>query len=77
MVSIDAIIADTLRSVRTRLREPDMELVREFEQQLNPARGMPGTAMKARTVFDQMKVYIPRIFKANRRMRRIVYGFAK
>lgn len=77
MVSIDAIIADTLRSLRLRLREPNMELVREFEQQLNTARGMPGTAQKAREILEWMKEYIPRILKDNRRMRRIVYGYAK
>lgn len=76
MVSLDAIIADTLRSVRTRLREPNMELVREFEQQLNTARGMPGTQKKAQTILEMMKIYIPKILNDNRRMRRIVYGLS-
>lgn len=74
MVSMNAIIADTIRSLGQRLREPNRDLVREFEQQLNTARGMPETPKKAATILEFMKIYVPKILKDNRRMKRIVYG---
>ena len=74
MVSMNAIISDTIRSLGRRLREPNKELVREFAQQLNTAMGMPETPKKAATILEFMKIYVPKILKDNRRMRRIVYG---
>ena len=74
MVSMNVIIADTIRSLGQRLREPNRELVREFEQQLSTARGMPETPKKAATILEFMKIYVPKILKDNNRMKRIVYG---
>ena len=75
LVSINVIIADTLRSVSQRLKEPDMKIVNEFKQQLNAIKASPeGTPIKAQKALESMKTYVPKILKANRRMRRIVYG---
>ena len=74
MVSMNAIIADTIRSLGQRLQEPNRELVHEFEQQLNAARGMPESPKKATTILEFMKIYVPKILKDNRRMKSIVYG---
>ena len=74
MVSMNAIIADTIRGLGQRLQEPNRELVRELTQQLNSARRMPETPKKASTILGLMKIYVPKILKDNRRMKRIVYG---
>lgn len=75
MVSINAIIADTLRSVTQRIKEPDMKIVSEFKQQLKAIKALPEeTSMKAQKTLVSMKTYVPKILRANRRMCRIVYG---
>ena len=75
MVSINVIIADTLRSVSQRLKDPDMKIVSEFKQRLNAIKPLPeGSSIKAQKVLEAMKTYVPKILRANRRMRRIVYG---
>lgn len=75
MVSINVIIADTLRSVSQRLKEPDMKIVDEFKQRLNAIKAMPeGSSIKAQKTLEAMKTYVPKILRANRRMSRIVYG---
>ena len=75
MVSINVIIADTLRSVSQRLKDPDMKIVSEFKQRLNAIKPLPeGSSIKAQKVLEAMKTYMPKILRANRRMRRIVYG---
>ena len=76
MVSMNAIISDTIMSLGRRLREPNGDLVHEFAQQLNTARGMPESPKKASTILEFMKIYVPKILKDNRRMRSIVYGEA-
>ena len=75
MVSINAIIADTLRSVCQRLKDPDMRIVLEFKQRMNAIKSMPeGSSIKARKTLESMKTYVPKILRANRRMCRIVFG---
>ena len=74
MVTMNAIIADTKRTFRQRLREPNMDIVREFSKHLDMAEGMPDIPKKASKVLELMKVYVPKIFHDNRRMRQIVYG---
>ena len=77
MVSMDVIIADTIRSFRRRLRDLNVELVSEFERKLMTAKRMPNTPTKAKEILAIMKEYIPKIFKDNKRMSRIIYGESK
>ena len=74
MVSMDAIIADTIRSFRRRLKGLNIELVSEFETKLKDKKRMPNTQRKAKEILALMKEHVPKIFKDNKRMSRIIYG---
>ena len=74
MVTMNAIIADTIRSVRQRLRDPNMDIVREFDKKLTSTKVMPDRPNKASKILELMRIYIPRILHDNERMKKIVYG---
>jgi len=74
MVTMNAIIADTIRSVRQRLRDPNMNIVREFDKKLTSTKVMPDRPNKASKILELMRIYIPRILHDNERMKKIVYG---